>query len=209
MREPNSRKSHLTLDVDWCAVGGTNRQQACTTSCTESAAGETEGKTPLSYLNVRQNFSGCMWPVVPASTLNRLPNVVREQMADLINHTARWVAKNGPEFEHKLTSSGSPEFSFLREGSKSLPAAYYRNRLRFEQEVLSSQPTGVLAGHDEPPHGTAARGEQVALEGLGARMKAEREREMYDSSVATADATGTPDEGRRKSLSLFAKRASG
>eukprot|EP01044_Picomonas_judraskeda_P047817 COSAG03_NODE_27369_length_253_cov_1.045455_1_plen_60_part_01 len=51
------------------------------------------------------------------------------QTADLINHTARWVATNGPEFENKLKSTGGQEFFFLREGDRSLPTAYYRNRL--------------------------------------------------------------------------------
>jgi len=123
------------------------------------------------------------------------------QTADLINHTARWVATNGPEFEDKLKSTGGQEFFFLREGARSLPSAYYKNRLRFEQDVLSSQPTGAEMGHDEPL-GTAPD-ESGAMQALGGLMQAQLEREKRGTP---ANGTRTPDESGRKSRSLFASR---
>ena len=127
------------------------------------------------------------------------------QTADLINHTARWVATNGPEFENKLKSTGGQEFFFLREGARSLPTAYYKNRLRFEQDVLSSQPTGAAMGRDEQL-GTAPD-EPGATPALGGVLQAHLEREKRGRP---ADGTRTPDESGRKSRSLFAsRRASG
>ena len=99
-----------------------------------------------------------------------------------------------------LMSTGGQEFSFLREGSRSLPAAYYRNRLRFEQDVLSAQPPEGLTGDSEAPAGSAA--EQVSMQGLGGKLQAQRQREKRGGA---ADVTRTPDESGRKSRSLFAK----
>ena len=123
------------------------------------------------------------------------------QTADLINHTARWVATNGREFEDELKSTGGSEFFFLQEGARSLPAAYYRNRLRFEQDVLSSQPTGAEMGHDEPL-GTAPD-ESGAGQVLGGVLQAQLEREKRGTP---ANGTGTPDEKGTSSRSVFARR---
>jgi hypothetical protein len=136
------------------------------------------------------------WLSMPASFCVSL------QTADLINHTARWVATNGPEFENKLKSTGGQEFFFLREGDRSLPTAYYRNRLRFEKDVLSAQPTGVATGRDQPPSGSATD-ESATHEDLGGVMRAQRERERRGRP---ADVTRTPEKSGRKSRSLFANR---
>ena len=111
------------------------------------------------------------------------------------------MATNGPEFENTLMSTGGQDFSFLREGSRSLPAAYYRNRLRFEQDVLSGQSPGAVTGHSEAAAGSAPD-EQVSMQGLGGKMQAQRQREKRGGA---ADVTRTPDENGRKSRSLFAK----
>ena len=112
------------------------------------------------------------------------------------------MAKNGPEFENKLKSTGGQEFFFLREGARSLPTAYYRNRLRFEQDVLSAQRTEVATGRDQPPS-VSATDLLATHEELGGVMRAQRER---DRRGRPADVTRTPDESGRKSRSLFANR---
>ena len=50
------------------------------------------------------------------------------QKANLINHTARWVASNGSDFAATLLQSDGRKFGFLAKGENTLPAAYYRNR---------------------------------------------------------------------------------
>jgi hypothetical protein len=136
------------------------------------------------------------------------------QMADLINHTARWVATNGPEFEVTLrTTGGRQEFAFLGEGASSLPAAYYRNRLRFELDVLSAQPAATGMGSVSPEERLgisisefhdfaeveAQAAEPVSAEGLGGKLAEARSKH---GKAVGADGATTPDDGRRK-RSLF------
>lgn len=130
-------------------------------------------------------------------------------MADLINHTARWVAMNGVEFGEMLAAGDSQKFSFVGQEA-TLPAAYYKNRLRFELEVLSAEEAAAVRGPSPEEHMPkmdasisdfhdieaveAQAAAAVSEEGLGGKLEQDR---------GGAAEPPSPDETTRKTRSVF------
>ena len=94
------------------------------------------------------------------------PPEMSEQSIKLIQHSAEWIAKHGPDFEKVVQSQnqGKPGWEFLEQGSSSAAKEFYLESLRYHREVFKSEAMKAAAGIADSLNAVTHHASQSAVE---------------------------------------------